>query len=53
MSPFLAVGVPFVALGMALLVVPIAQRMQRAETWGNIVAITTMHQCVAAVTFPQ
>jgi hypothetical protein len=31
MSPFLAVGVPLTVLGVALLVVPIAQRMRSAE----------------------
>ena len=52
MSPFLDVGVPLVALGVILLVVPIAQRMRSAEAWESIVAITTTHQCVAAVAFP-
>jgi hypothetical protein len=52
MSPFLAVGGPFVVLGVVLLVVPIAQRMRSAEAWGNIVAITTAYQCVAAVAIP-
>jgi len=52
MSPFLDVDVPLVALGVILLVVPIAQRMRSAEAWGNIVAITTTHQCVAPVVFP-
>src|SRR5690242_19119914 len=52
MSPFLAVGVPLAALGVALLVVPIAQRMRSAEAWGKIVGITTTHQCVAAAAFP-
>jgi len=52
MSPFLAVGGPLVVLGVVLLVVPIAQRVRNAEAWGAIVAITTTHQCVAAVAFP-
>jgi hypothetical protein len=52
MSPFLAVGGPLVVLGVALLVVPIAQRMRSAEAWGNIVAIIGTYQCVAAVPFP-
>jgi hypothetical protein len=52
MSPFLAVGVPLAVLGVVLLVVPIVQRMRSAEAWGNIVAITTSHQCVAVVVFP-
>jgi|GEM_PF-5751374 len=52
MSPFLAVGGPLGVLGLVLLVVPIAQRMRSAEAWGAIVAITTTHQCVAAVAFP-
>jgi hypothetical protein len=52
MSPFLAVDVPLVVLGVVLLVVPIAQRVRSAEAWGAIVAVTTTHQCVAAVAFP-
>src|SRR5262245_25109748 len=52
MSPFLAVGGPLIVLGMTLLVLPIAQRMRTAEAWGNIVAITTAHQCVGAVAVP-
>jgi hypothetical protein len=52
MSPFLAVGLPLTVLGIALLVAPIAQRMRSAEAWGTIEAITTTHQCVAAVVVP-
>jgi hypothetical protein len=52
MSPILAVGVPLLVLGVALLVAPISQRMRTAEAWGKIVAITSTHQCVAAAAFP-
>jgi hypothetical protein len=52
MSPFLAVGGPLVVLGVVQLIVPIAQRVRSAEAWGHIVAITTTHQCVAAVASP-